>query len=107
MEHREMHRLLEDQTRYYRARAATYDLDMAWDTDDPELRELLAPVDDWFADLPIRGHVLELACGTGFWTRRLATRAEHVHAIDAAPEMSGWVTASPIARCVTARGTAS
>jgi trans-aconitate methyltransferase len=79
--------LLEEQTRYYRSRAATYDLDMAWDSDDPELVERLAPVDGWFARLPIRGQVLELACGTGAWTRRLAARADHVHAIDVAPEM--------------------
>ncbi|MDX1622274.1 MAG: class I SAM-dependent methyltransferase [Nitriliruptorales bacterium] len=49
--------------------------------------ELFAPVDDWFADLPIHGEVLELACGTGAWTRRLAARADQVHAIDVAPEM--------------------
>lgn len=79
--------LLAEQVRYYRARAATYDLDMAWDSDDPELRRLLDPVEDWFADLPIRGQVLELACGTGAWTQRLAARADRVHAIDVAPEM--------------------
>jgi trans-aconitate methyltransferase len=83
----ELDRLLDEQTRYYRARAATYDLDMAWDSDDPELRELFAPVEAWFAELPVRGQVLELACGTGAWTRRLARRAEHVHAVDVAPEM--------------------
>ncbi len=87
MDQNELDALLGEQARYYRARAATYDLDMAWDSDDPELRELLAPVFDWFADLPIRGQVLELACGTGAWTRRLAARATHVHAVDVAPEM--------------------
>lgn len=87
MEQREVHRLLAEQTGYYRARAGTYDLDMAWDSDDPELRELFGPVEDWFAGLPIRGQVLELACGTGAWTRRLAARADRVHAIDVAPEM--------------------
>lgn len=87
MDQQELHQLLAEQTGYYRARAGTYDLDMAWDSDDPELRELFAPVEDWFAGLPIRGHVLELACGTGAWTRRLAARADRVHAIDVAPEM--------------------
>ena len=87
MDEHELQQLLGEQARYYRFRAGTYDLDMAWDSDDPELRELFAPVDDWFAGLPIRGQVLELACGTGAWTRRLAARAEHVHAIDVAPEM--------------------
>lgn len=87
MDEQALQQLLEGQTRYYRARAETYDLDMAWDSDDPELRELFAPVYDWFADVPIGGQVLELACGTGAWTSRLATRAEHVHAVDVAPEM--------------------
>ncbi len=87
MDQPQLWQLLEEQTRYYRARAGTYDLDMGWDSDDPKLRELLGPVNDWFADLPIRGRVLELACGTGAWTRRLAARADHVHAIDVAPEM--------------------
>lgn len=79
--------LLAAQTAYYRARAATYDLDMKWDTNEPELRESLTPVYEWFADLPIYGEVLELACGTGAWTGRLARRAAHVHAVDVAPEM--------------------
>lgn len=79
--------LLQEQTRYYRARADTYDLDMQWDTEGPQLRESLAPVYGWFAELPVGGQVLELACGTGAWTARLATRADQVHAIDVAPEM--------------------
>lgn len=83
----ELEELLAAQTRYYRERAATYDLDAAWDRDDPALRQRFAPVDQWFASLPIAGHVLELACGTGAWTVRLARRADHVHALDVAPEM--------------------
>lgn len=86
MDDRELTELLAQQTRYYRARAATYDLDMAWDSDDPDLRALFAPVEAWFSGLPVRGRVLELACGTGT-TRRLAGRADHVHALDVAPEM--------------------
>lgn len=87
VDERALQQLLEGQIWYYRARAETYDLDMAWDSDDPELQAELAPLYDWFADVPIRGQVLELACGTGAWTRRLAARAEHVHAVDVAPEM--------------------
>jgi demethylmenaquinone methyltransferase/2-methoxy-6-polyprenyl-1,4-benzoquinol methylase len=33
-----------------------------------------------------RGAVLELACGTGLWTTRLAASAEHLTALDASPE---------------------
>jgi SAM-dependent methyltransferase len=31
-------------------------------------------------------NILEIACGTGYWTERLATVARHITAIDAAPE---------------------
>lgn len=31
--------------------------------------------------------MLELACGTGLWTSRLAVRSSRVLAVDAAPEM--------------------
>ena len=33
-----------------------------------------------------RGHILELACGTGIWTERLAPHAAHLTAVDASPE---------------------
>jgi demethylmenaquinone methyltransferase/2-methoxy-6-polyprenyl-1,4-benzoquinol methylase len=32
------------------------------------------------------GHILELACGTGNWTRRLAPMASSLTALDGAPE---------------------
>lgn len=87
MDDAELDALLTEQAAYYRARAGTYDLDMRWESEDPELRELFAPIEAWFARLPVHGDVLELACGTGAWTRRLAARAERVHAVDVALEM--------------------
>lgn len=87
MGEREVSGLLEEQTRYYRAAAATYDLDAEWSSSRADIRRSVAGVHDWFAELPIRGEVLELACGTGLWTVRLARRADHVHALDVAPEM--------------------
>ncbi|WP_257232394.1 class I SAM-dependent methyltransferase [Streptomyces sp. Rer75] len=72
--------LLAEQMAYYRAGAAQYDRPYA---EREELRELLAAVDG----LPIAGDVLELACGTGQWTPRLAARARSVTAVDAAAEV--------------------
>ncbi|AXE81348.1 class I SAM-dependent methyltransferase [Streptomyces atratus] len=72
--------LLAEQLAYYRARAAEYDRVYA---EREDLRRLSALVDG----LPSVGDVLELACGTGRWTRAIAARARSVTALDAAPEM--------------------
>jgi demethylmenaquinone methyltransferase/2-methoxy-6-polyprenyl-1,4-benzoquinol methylase len=83
--------LLAEQLAYYRAGAAEYDRQYA---EYEGLRELLAVVDE----LPIAGDVLELACGTGRWTSRLAARARSVTAVDAAAEVLALArarTASP------------
>jgi demethylmenaquinone methyltransferase/2-methoxy-6-polyprenyl-1,4-benzoquinol methylase len=86
-------RLIEEQQRYYRARASEYD--------DWWLRRGaydLGPAgnDGWLADVreaqaaldafAPRGAVLELAAGTGLWTHRLAGFTSDLTALDAAPE---------------------
>lgn len=85
---------LQDQIDYYRARAGEYDEwflrqgrydrgpteNAAWFADIAELRRQLA------AFRPT-GHVLELACGTGLWTEQLLHYADHITAVDAAPEV--------------------
>lgn len=75
-----MSELLREQAAYYRAHAGEYDL--AYEFND-ELRSL-EPLAE---GLPIAGNVLELACGTGQWTRLLAARGRHVTAVDGSPEM--------------------
>jgi SAM-dependent methyltransferase len=65
------------------------------------LQELLAVADG----LSTVGDVLELACGTGQWTSRLAARAQSVTAVDAAAEVLTLArarTASPTVRFVEA-----
>lgn len=70
--------LLTEQIAYYRARANEYD--RAYDPGD--VRDLLTVTEQ----LPITGDTLELACGTGQWTHRLAARSRSVTALDASPE---------------------
>ncbi|MFJ9214019.1 class I SAM-dependent methyltransferase [Streptomyces sp. NPDC102264] len=90
--------LLAEQMAYYKAGADEYDRPYA---EYEDLRQLLAAVDD----LPIAGDVLELACGTGQWTPRLAARARSVTAVDASPEVLALArarTASPTVRFLEA-----
>jgi demethylmenaquinone methyltransferase/2-methoxy-6-polyprenyl-1,4-benzoquinol methylase len=91
--------LIADQIAYYRARAGEYDRSMLelgrylsmggrvagrpGDADGQEVATLLAALEGM---RPFET-VLELACGTGWWTQWLAHRAEQVTAVDAAPEM--------------------
>lgn len=86
--------VLAEQLEYYRARAAEYDkwwlregrfdrgaeANARWFAETTELERVLARFDP-------RGDVLELACGTGLWTRRLVDYATQVTAVDAAPEV--------------------
>lgn len=77
--------LLDEQIRYYRARALEYDAtslppDDPFATDTERIRSALKDFDP-------RGRVLELAAGTGQWTATLAEDADVVRAIDASPEM--------------------
>ena len=87
-------RLLADQVAYYRARALEYDQwflrEGRYDRG-PEHRA------EWFTEVATietaaretmhRGEVLELACGTGLWTRHLAAHNVRVVAVDASPEV--------------------
>jgi demethylmenaquinone methyltransferase/2-methoxy-6-polyprenyl-1,4-benzoquinol methylase len=76
----ELDELLREQADYYRAFARQYD--GAY-----EMREDLRSLEVLADGLPVAGDVLELACGTGQWSRLLAARGHRVTAVDAAPEM--------------------
>jgi SAM-dependent methyltransferase len=77
--------LIEEQIRYYSRRAAEYD-ETSMPPNDPLARygEQLSAALDRFQP---RGRVLELACGTGTWTRLLVQRTSDVVAVDASEEM--------------------
>lgn len=73
-------RLLDEQAAYYRAIAPEYH---EHTLPVPGGAELAAAVDAWEP----RGRLLELACGQGQWTERLARRGVEVTAVDASAEM--------------------
>ncbi|MHB8573391.1 MAG: class I SAM-dependent methyltransferase [Candidatus Dormibacteria bacterium] len=89
--------LIAEQIEYYRARADEYhrmlEREGRFDPEgldpgsaDPDTREL-AQVERALAGFGVHGDVLEIACGPGWWTQRLAPRAASVTALDASPEM--------------------
>jgi demethylmenaquinone methyltransferase/2-methoxy-6-polyprenyl-1,4-benzoquinol methylase len=86
--------LLKEQLDYYRARAGEYD---QWWLREGRFDRGAAANARWFAESAMleqalerfapRGEVLELACGTGLWTRHLVRHAERLTAVDAAGEV--------------------
>ena len=86
--------VLAEQIAYYRARAPEYDRwwfrtgqyelpterKAQWDAE-------VARLEVAVAGLRPTGDVLELACGTGLWTRHLVRHADRLTAVDASPEV--------------------
>lgn len=89
--------VLADQIAYYRARAGEYDewwfrtgrydrgadFNSQWHAETAAVEEALA---SWLAAAR-PAQVLELACGTGLFTRLIAPRVERLTAVDASPEV--------------------
>lgn len=67
---------------YYAARAQEYDAVYAKPERQKDLREL----EKWIPEVLSGKRVLEIACGTGYWTQFLAPRASFIVAADAALE---------------------
>ena len=90
-------RILQDQIDYYRARAGEYDewwfrtgrydhgpeWNARWRADVAAVEHAL---ESWL-DATSPGSVLELACGTGLFTRRIAAKVARLTAVDASPEV--------------------
>ena len=68
---------------YYARRAGEYDAIYQ----KPERQDDIRRLGDMVATLLAGQRVLEIACGTGFWTRRIAERAGPITAIDISEEM--------------------
>jgi len=89
--------ILQDQIDYYRARAGEYDewwfrtgrydrgpeFNARWRA---EVATVEAALDTWLTARRPQT-LLELACGTGLFTRHLASRVPHITAVDASPEV--------------------
>jgi demethylmenaquinone methyltransferase/2-methoxy-6-polyprenyl-1,4-benzoquinol methylase len=73
--------ILDEQIEYYRARAQEYDASISGAT------EIFEPARSMLLKLGNFDQILELACGTGFWTDTLLSMGGDVTAVDAAPEM--------------------
>lgn len=67
---------------YYAARAGEYDAIYL----KPERQDDLREIERWLPPVLAGETVLEVACGTGHWTRFIAPVAASIVAIDAAPE---------------------
>ena len=85
--------LLSQQVQYYRERAPEYDewfLRQGRYDQGPRHRaewfREVALVEAALREAALQGEVLELACGTGLWTRHLAGCHSRIVAVDASPE---------------------
>lgn len=86
--------LLAEQVRYYDDRAERYDdwyFRRGRHDKGPEFNRAwlgeMARLEAAVQTLPITGQVLELACGTGLWTRWLVPKAKQVVAVDSSEKM--------------------
>lgn len=85
--------LLKNQITYYKARASEYD---EWFLRLGRYNQGKIKNQQWFSEVAQlqkalkqfnpKGTVLELACGTGWWTEQLLQYADHITAIDAGKE---------------------
>lgn len=90
--------LLQSQREYYRQRAKEYDRTYV-----PYMAPAAPALRARLARGGIRGEVLELASGTGFWTQILVGMAAQVTALDGSPEMIELARARDLPRATYER----
>lgn len=87
----DVRRLIDSQIAYYDARAAEYDESLGFRSGDfaPEGPDAASMrlVQRVLRRLPVADSTLELACGTGIWTRDLLKATIELHAVDASNRM--------------------
>jgi len=76
---------------YYRRRAGEYEKIYAW----PERQADLAVLRKTIPERLIGRSVIEVACGTGYWTERISRTAKRIVATDLAPEPMAIARAKP------------
>jgi SAM-dependent methyltransferase len=76
---------MDDLQRYYDRRAAVYE--DIYRRDDPVRQAELKMVEEYARAKLAGRRVLEIACGTGFWSRKIVHVARHITAIDSSREM--------------------
>lgn len=81
-----------DMVAYYTKRAATFE-DVY---DKPECQSDLAQLQEAVCDALREHHVLEIACGTGYWTERIAACAASVLATDVSADIIRYAQAKDI-----------
>jgi demethylmenaquinone methyltransferase/2-methoxy-6-polyprenyl-1,4-benzoquinol methylase len=77
--------LVEDVLRYYAAREPEFDRSAGYL--DPASEPLRAPIKTRFQTYFEGRDVLEVACGTGYWTQAIAQSAKSILSVDANPAM--------------------
>jgi demethylmenaquinone methyltransferase/2-methoxy-6-polyprenyl-1,4-benzoquinol methylase len=80
---------------YYRRRAGEYEEIYAW----PERQADLAVLKTSIPRILQNHDVLEIACGTGYWTQRIARTAKRIVATDLAPEPMAIARAKDYGGC--------
>ena len=80
---------------YYRRRAGEYEEIYAW----PDRQADLAVLKTSIPRILQNHDVLEIACGTGYWTQRIARTAKRIVATDVAPEPMALARAKDYGGC--------